>query len=325
MLRISFPPSANLQLAHAQAGKAERMKPEIPGRSVVMRLLAIIALPVLLSAIYLFAIRPSALRWGATAEEVARSMPGDDLVSSPSFRATRGITIQGRPEDIWPWLVQIGYGRAGFYGYDLIENLGTGSGIRSAGSILPKLQHPKAGDVLPISAVASLVFDSIHPDSYLIWRADTTPSDGSFTWALYPVDEHHTRLISRVRLRYHWTDRRILLDLFTEFADHVAVPRILVGIKGRVEGRPPQPLAEEAAEILVWILALAEFVVATTLVFRWGQWWHAWFFALGSGSLLLFALYTHAPMWIGAVLGSSIAGLMLLKSRNRSPISPQDD
>lgn len=325
MLRISFPPSANLQLAHAQAGKAERMKPEIPGRSVVMRLLAIIALPVLLSAIYLFAIRPSALRWGATAKEVARSMPGDDLVSSPSFSATRGITIQGRPEDIWPWLVQIGYGRAGFYGYDLIENLGTGSGIRSAGSILPKLQHPKAGDVLPISAVASLVFDSIHPDSYLIWRADTTPSDGSFTWALYPVDEHHTRLISRVRLRYHWTDRRILLDLFTEFADHVAVPRILVGIKGRVEGRPPQPLAEEAAEILVWILALAEFVVATTLVFRWGQWWHAWFFALGSGSLLLFALYTHAPMWIGAVLGSSIAGLMLLKSRNRSPISPQDD
>ncbi|MGA9672673.1 MAG: hypothetical protein WBQ94_25880 [Terracidiphilus sp.] len=290
-----------------------------------MRLLAIIALLVLLSAIYLLAIRPSALRWGATAEEVARSMPGDDIVSGPSFCATRGISIQGRPEDIWPWLVQIGYGRAGFYGYDLIENLGSGSGIRSADSILPELQHPKTGEVLPISAIASLFFDSIQPNTHLIWRADPTPSDGSFTWALYPVDEDHTHLISRIRLRYHWTDRRLLLDLFTEFADHVAVPRILVGIKGRVEGRPPQPLAEEAVEIMIWFLALAEFIIATVFVFHWGQWWHAWFFALGSGSLLLFALYAHAPMWIGAVLGSSIAGLMLLRSRNRSPISPRAD
>lgn len=322
MSRISFSPSANLQPAHSQAGNVECMKRHVPSSSVAMRLLAIIALPVLLSAVYLLAIRPSALRWGATAEEVARSMPGDDLVISPSFCATRGISIQGRPEDIWPWLVQMGYGRAGFYGYDLIENLGRGTGIRSAGSILPELQHPKTGDVLPISAVASLVFDLIHPGGYLVWRADTTPSDGSFTWALYPVDEDHTRLISRIRLRYHWTDRRLPLDLFTEFADHVAVPRILAGIKGRVEGHPPQPLAEEAAEIMVWILALTEFVVAAALIFHWGHWWHAWFFALGSGSLVLFALYAHAPMWIGAVLGSSIAGLMLLRSRNRSPISP---
>ena len=323
MSRISFSASAKSKLVHSQAGDIKRIKRTATSRSVSIRLLAIMALPVLLFAIYLLAIRPSALRWGATAEEVARSMPGDDLVSSPSFCATRGITIQGRPDDIWPWLVQIGYGRAGFYGYDLIENLGSVSGIRSAGSILPELQRPKTGDVLPISAVASLVFDSIHPDSYLIWRADTTPSDGSFTWALYPVDGHHTRLISRIRLRYHWTDRRILLDLFTEFADHVAVPRILMGIKGRVEGRPAQPLAEEAAEIMVWILALAEFVVAAALVFHWGQWWHAWFFAFGSGSLLLFALYAHTPIWIGAVLGSNIAGLMIIKSRTRSPISPQ--
>jgi hypothetical protein len=284
-------------------------------------LLAIMALPLLLFAIYLVAIRPSALHWGATAEEVARSMPGDNLVSSPTFSATRGISIQGRPEDIWPWLVQIGYGRAGFYGYDLIENPGSGTGIRSAGSILPQLQHPKTGDILPISAVASLVFDAIDPDSYLIWRSDSAPPDGSFTWALYPIDERHTRLISRIRLRYHWTDRRILLDLFTEFADHVAVPRILAGIKGRVEGRPPQPLVEEAAEIMVWILALAEFVVAAALVFHWSEWWHAWFFAFGSGSLLLFALYAHAPIWISALLGIGIAGLMLVRSRNPSPIS----
>jgi hypothetical protein len=139
----------------------ENMKRTIPGRSLAIRLLAVMALPFLLYSIYLLAIRPAAVRWGATQEEVARPMPGDDLVLSPSFCATRGITIHSRPEEIWPWLVQIGY--------DLIENLGSDMGIRSARSILPELQRPGTGDVLPISAAASLVFGSIQPDRYLVW------------------------------------------------------------------------------------------------------------------------------------------------------------
>jgi hypothetical protein len=108
------------------------MKRKVPSRRAVTRLAAITAWPGLLCAIYLLAIRPAALRWGATTEEAKRSMPGDDLVPSPSFCATRAITVHGRPQDIWPWLVQIGYGRAGFYGYDLIEDLGSSTGIRSA-------------------------------------------------------------------------------------------------------------------------------------------------------------------------------------------------
>jgi len=320
---LSFQACAWKQFAHSRSGDLERMKQKVPSRSVAIRLLAIMALLGLLAAIYLLAIRPSQLQWGATAEEVARSMPGDDLVPAPSFCATRGITIHGKPEDIWPWLVQMGYGRSGFYGYDLIENLGSSNGIRSAGSILPQLQHPKTGDVLPISAVASLVFDSIQPGSHLIWRGDATPPGGSFTWALYPLDESHTRLISRIRLRYHWTDRRLLLDLFTEFADHVAVPKILLGMKGRVEGRSPQPLAEEATEIIVWVLALVELGVAAVLVFRWRRWWRAWFLGLAAGLLLLFALYAHAPTWIGAALVCGIFGAMLLSSLTGSGYSPE--
>ena len=294
------------------------MNHRVSARSVAMRMFALMALPVLLVVIYLLVIRSSQLHLGATLEETARSMPGDDLVSSPSFCATRGVTIHGRPEDIWPWLAQMGYGRAGFYGYDLIENVGSRTGIRSAVSILPELQHPKAGDVLHISAIASLVFDSMQPGRYLIWRGDPTPSNGSFIWALYPIDESHTRLISRIRLRYHWTDRRLLLDLFTEFVDHVAVPKILLGIKGRVEGRPTQPLAGEALEIMVWVLGLAEFATAAVLIFRWRRWWCAWLLALAAGLLLLFALYAHGPVWIGAVLGCGIAGVMLLLSRTGS-------
>ena len=289
----------------------------------MVRSFSVFAVLVILIIFYLLFIRPSQLHWGATSEEVRRKMPGDDLVAHPTFVATRAITIRGRPEDIWPWIAQMGFDRAGYYGYDLIENLGSKTGIRSAESIVPDLQHPKTGDVLPISSVAHMTFGNIQPNQYLIWQSEAVPHDGAFTWELYPVDQSHTRLISRIRLRYHWTSSALGLDLFTEFADHVAVPRILLGVRNRVEGRAPKSLAEEAMEIVVWILALVELAIASVLVFRWRRWWRAWALALGAGSLLMFALYSHASLWIGAALGCGMAVLILRLSRHVSLRSSQ--
>ncbi len=97
--------------------------------------------------VYLRFIRPWQLRWGATDEEVARAMPGDEVVTSPMFNATRGVTINAQPEEIRPWLVQIGCKRAGWYSYDWIDNLG----IPSANRIVPELQHLEVGDLIPFS------------------------------------------------------------------------------------------------------------------------------------------------------------------------------
>jgi hypothetical protein len=270
--------------------------------STLKRLFSLIALAALMLAIYVFGVRSAASHWGATAEEIARPMPGDTLISHPTFLATRAITIAGRPQDIWPWLVQIGYGRAGFYGYDLIENIGSKTGIRSAVSILPEFQHPKPEDKLPLSSVAGVIFDAVQPDKYLVWRGDISPQSGAFTWALYPIDENHTRLVSRVRLRYHWTDRHLALDLFTEFGDPVAVRKILLGVKDRVEGRAPQSLAAEAVEIAVWLLALAELGMSTWLVLRRRRWGRALLLVLASASLLLVVLYAYPPIWAGVAL-----------------------
>ena len=101
--------------------------------------------------------------------------------------ATRAITITGRPEDIWPWIVQIGYDRAGFYGYDLIENLGSKNGIRSAGIIVPELQHLRAGDRVYMSRIADLVAHSMEPNRFLVWADPETPAHGAFTFALFPI------------------------------------------------------------------------------------------------------------------------------------------
>jgi hypothetical protein len=74
--------------------------------------------------LFLFAplFRRRHLRWGASEAEVAGATPGDELVPEPSFNATRAITIDAPPEAVWPWLAQLGYGRAGWCSYDLFDN-----------------------------------------------------------------------------------------------------------------------------------------------------------------------------------------------------------
>lgn len=276
-------------------------------QTVVWKFLAVVGLLGLLIGVYCFAIRPVQLRWGATPEELARWLPGDDLVRDPTFYATRAITIAGPPEDIWPWIVQIGYGRAGFYGYDLIENLGSPRGIRSARRIVPELQRLAAGDRVYMSAIAYLVVHSMRPNKFLIWAGAENPPGGAFTWGLFPLDEYHTRLVFRIRFRHHWTDQRILLDLFTEFADHVAVPKMLLGIKDRVEGRHIEALAAQGFEIAVWVAAFLEFVAAIISVLVWRRWWLAGIIALVAGCTLLFVLYAREPAWMGALLVAGIA------------------
>jgi hypothetical protein len=69
-------------------------------------------------------VRPWHMRWGATDAEVAAPMPGDEIVDRAQFNATRAITIEAPPEHVWPWIAQLGYGRGGFYTYDLVDNAG---------------------------------------------------------------------------------------------------------------------------------------------------------------------------------------------------------
>jgi len=98
-----------------------------------------------LLTVYWRLVRPWTMRWGATTTEAAQPLPGDQLMTRPGFSATRAITIAARPEYIWPWLVQLGSGRAGWYAIDRIDN----AGVPSAQTIRPELHceaaHPARG------------------------------------------------------------------------------------------------------------------------------------------------------------------------------------
>ena len=187
-------------------------------------------------AIYTTSVRPWQLRWGATDDEVARAMPGDEIVPRPVFNATRAVTIQAKPEDIWPWIVQIGYGRAGWYSYDVLDNLGR----RSAEQILPQHQHLAPGDLIPLGPgeKSGLFVKDIRPNEWMIWwepkRRSTT-----WVWGLYPIDDNRTRLITRVRNDYRTGLTNFLFGvLLIETADFPMMRKCMLGIKHRAERTP---------------------------------------------------------------------------------------
>ena len=180
---------------------------------------------------YLRLVRPWQLRWGATDAEVERSMPGDDDVPRPTFNATRAVTVTARPEQIWPWLVQIGVGRAGWYSYDWLDNLGR----HSAERIMPEFQHLAVGDVMPMSPDGKHgnVVKAFEPNRWMLWGDQA--GQATWYWGLYPVDERQTRLITRVRMCYRWTSPLTLFNPLVEFADIAMMRKCLLGIKRRAE------------------------------------------------------------------------------------------
>lgn len=285
--------------------------------AILRRISGALTVVVVVTATYLLWLRPTQLRWGATDVEVARAMPGDALSHDPTFLSTRAITINSTPEAIWPWLVQMGYGRAGFYGYDILENIGSLRGMRSVDHVVAELQHPAVGAPLPLSAAGGLVFQAVEANRYLVWSGASGAYPGAFTWALYPVDANHTRLVSRIQWSHHWTQPMMLImDLFTEFTDHMAVRKILQGVKDRVEGRV-EPFWRQTLEFASLLWALLSYLYATGSMLRAPLTRRRWLVSLGAGAAWLLVWYSSIAL--GVAIGVNIFVLLCIRwSRNEN-------
>lgn len=297
-------------------------------RRILIKFFSGLFLFALLIGIYWVVIRPGQLQWGATQAEIASQIPGDAVVPNPTFKATRAITINGTAEEIWPWLVQMGYGRAGFYGYDLFENLGSPRGIQSADHIIPELQQLAAGDPFPIFPGSTMLVETIEPNRSLVLVGSEGYPDMVIAWTLVPVNntpgaaDNQTRLIIRVQFIHHWhTPALIGPILFTEFLDHLAVRRILLGVKGRVEGNI-EPIRFQIGEITALVVGLLEFIAAVFLLLMSKRCVRAWSMALLIGYAFSFVVYAHAPGWINALIEVLILMATLYESRLILKITP---
>ncbi len=206
------------------------MRAPISSRRLLRLLISAFVLAVALAAVYLFLVRPWHLRWGATDDEVARAMPGDDIIANPTLNTTRAITIRARPEEIWPWLVQMGTLRAGWYSYDRIDNAGQPSARR----IIPELQVPlKPGDRMSATSHGGFRVISVEPNRSLVLGPQAI-----WTFALYPQRDGTTRFVQRLRIKYHW--QRPIFAAVLDIGDFIMMRKMLLNVKERVESTKPK-------------------------------------------------------------------------------------
>jgi hypothetical protein len=200
---------------------------------------------------YWYLLRPWHRAWGTAPNESSQPLPGDDLLPNSLYEATHAITINAPAERVWPWIVQMGTGRAGFYSYDVLENA-MGLDIQSADRIRPELQNLQVGDTFPLGPnnfgpkVAVL-----EPNRVMVLHGDTRTDEnpavpvkpGEFiavlwTFYLQPIDGQKTRLIERFRMDYTPNNpNKLMYRAFLEPGSFVMERKMLLGIQQRVEAQ----------------------------------------------------------------------------------------
>ncbi len=157
------------------------------------------------------ALRPWYLNWGATKAEINRVWPGDELIIPNANRCTRAITINAPVEQVWPWIIQIGQDRAGFYSYTFLENLVLAD-MKNADRIIPEFQTRSVGDTvwlanknrygeIPRMRVVQLIPNRamvlVRQPDFDASMNGKTASQGAWQFLLEPVGAHSTRLVMR--------------------------------------------------------------------------------------------------------------------------------
>lgn len=145
----------------------------------------------------------------------------------------QAITINAPPEAVWPWLVQVGCLRGGFYSNDLLDNLGH----PTAREIVAELQHLQVGQWVPMSATPSdttaLKVDGFEVNRWLLW----CKPDSTWVWTLTALADGKTRLVTRVHARYDWRKPAPAVPgvVLMELGDFAMMRRMLYGIRERAE------------------------------------------------------------------------------------------
>ena len=200
---------------------------------------------------YLF--RPWANRWGASLQEIYAVLPGDELIPNANGQSTHAITIHAPASAIWPWLVQIGQGRGGFYSYDCLENL-FGLDIHSESEIVAAFQCLQVGDMIRMHPEGGSEVVIMNSERDLVLYADTDtvagrpseisgtpgsePLDFVSTWAFHlrPIDTQDTRFIARTRGSWNSNASAVLLwGVMLDPITFIMSRKMLRGIKKRAE------------------------------------------------------------------------------------------
>jgi hypothetical protein len=210
-------------------------------------------------AAYAFVFRPRIKSWGVDPVETEAALAGDELIPDPMATETRGVTIDAPVSQVWPWLVQMGFGRAGWYSFDSMDRRN-----KSADSILPEFQELKPGEILPIYQGGGFEVRTVDPEKALVLFTNTAAMEQqaedaglvteeqleeaksrgrgphpefSASWAfiLNPTEDGQTRLIERFRVKTQNEQANAVMQELMSTGIVLMARKQMLGIKERAE------------------------------------------------------------------------------------------
>lgn len=251
--------------------------------------------------------------WGATKAEVARTLPGDELIQRTPSDSTRGATIDAPPEEVWSWIAQIGDERGGFYSYTFIENplqkLAGGEAVyHNANRILPEFQNPQPGEGMILDSLQ--VYD-VEPGKWLL--AAQSSGEGDFDWVwlwhVEPVGTNQTRLLVRQAMRLFPEASNPVMSTVTDLGAFVMEWRMIEGLKLRAEGRT-EPAGIETIEIVLWMAALVAGLGVAVLFLTRPAWQAPLLLGLAALFTLIWFTFWLPPIWLRLLCDITLFALL---------------
>jgi hypothetical protein len=204
----------------------------------IFRWLLLLLGVVVLAYLVLFLLRPWYSHWGATQHERTMPLSSDLLVPNPITQTTRAITINRPPAEVWPWIIQMGYHRAGWYNYDFVNRMMGAAdfvdGSHSSNRIVPELQNLKVGDTVRLAPPIGYTVTQLVPNQLLVMHGQNTKENHVWVYLLTEDQEGNTRLIVRHRDYYRGLISNIIYTIIDP-GSFLMERKNLLGLKSRAE------------------------------------------------------------------------------------------
>ena len=278
-------------------------------RSKIVRLVTGMLLVIIIVAATFVLLPRWTPTWGATEAEVERTLPGDELIERAPGDSTHAATIDAPPEEVWPWIAQIGDDRGGFYSYTFIENLLMGEDVyHNANRILPQFQDPQPGEGMIMD---SMQVHSVEPGKWLLAAQRSAEGDFDWVWLWHvePVGTNQTRLLVRSAMRIPGLAGNPAVSAVTGLGAFVMGRRMIEGIKIRAEGGT-EPAGIEVVEILLWVAALVAGLGAAGLLLTRPAWQAPLLLGIAALATLIWFTVWLPSVWLRLLFDIALFALL---------------
>lgn len=262
--------------------------------------------------------------WGATPEEQRASLPGDEAFPTPVLQWRHAATIAAAPEAVWPWLVQMGDTRAGYYSYRYIEKAATLAGgqqpdgyYRNTNTVHPEWQTPSIGQGMILD---TLILRDYQPGRYLVAGPAAGESGGLlWTWAIAPGGAGKTRLQVHMAIQMPGMQKNRAVETLLNLMTFMMEKKMITGIQLRAEGGSEADWVQ-IAEAALWLAVLILGGMAARQYLRASDWRQPLAIGVASiGGLFIFT-YVQPALWLRAGLAIALSGALAWQMRRSAAL-----